>query len=57
MNGLGEKKNKNALHTNYTHHPDHEVGEDGDPEGGQNEGEHEVFLPAGLGTVWDGEVQ
>lgn len=46
-----------AFHTNYTHHPDHEVGEDGDPESGQKEGDHEVSLPARLGTVWDGEKQ
>lgn len=40
-----------------THHPDHKVGEDSNPDSGQNEGHHEVFLPARLGTVGDGEVQ
>lgn len=44
-------------HNNSTHHPDHEVGEDGDPQGGEEEGQHEVFLPARLGTVGDGEEQ
>lgn len=40
-----------------TYHPHHEVGEDGDPQSGQNEGQHEAFLPASFGTVWDGEVE
>ena len=39
------------------HHPDHEVGEDGDPDGGETEGQHEEALPAGFGTVGDREVQ
>ncbi len=45
------------LRKRCTHHPDHVVGEDGDPDGGQDEGEHEVSLPARLGTVGDGEEQ
>ena len=40
-----------------THHPHHEVGEDGDPDGGEDEGEHEVLLPARFGTVGDGEEE
>lgn len=44
-------------HKRDTHHPDHEVGEDGNPQSGQNEGEHEASLPARLGTVWDGKEQ
>lgn len=41
-------------HKRYTHHPDHKVGEDGDPDGGEDEGDHEEFLPARFGTVRDG---
>ena len=41
----------------YTHHPDHQVGEDGDPEGGEDEGKHEELLPARFAAVWDGEEE
>lgn len=41
----------------YTHHPDHKVGEDCNPDSRQDEREHEVFLPARLGTVWDRKEQ
>lgn len=40
-----------------THHPHHEVGEDGDPQSGQDEGQHEAFLPASFGTVRDGKIE
>lgn len=40
-----------------TDHPDHDVGEASDPEGGGEEGDHEPPLPAPLGTVGDGEEQ
>lgn len=40
-----------------THHPDHDVGQAGDPDGGGEEGDHEPSLPAALGTVGDGEEQ
>lgn len=46
-----------AHHAKRTHHPHHEVGEDGDPQSGQNEGQHEAFLPASFGTVGDGEIE
>lgn len=39
------------------HHPDHHIGEDGNPNSRQNEGEHEEPLPTRLSTVWDGEEQ
>lgn len=52
----GEKKKKeNERIYLPTHHPHHEVGEDSDPDSGEDEGEHEVLLPAWLGTVGDGE--
>ena len=41
----------------YTHHPDHQVGEDGDPDGGEDEGKHEELLPTRFGAVWDGEEE
>lgn len=44
-------------HFKCTHHPHHEVGEDGDPQSGQDEGQHEALLPASFGTVWDGEEE
>lgn len=40
-----------------TYHPHHKVGEDGDPNGGEDEREHEKLLPARFGTVWDGEEE
>lgn len=40
-----------------SHHPDHDVGEGGDPQGGGGEGQHEPVVPAWRGTVGDGEVQ
>lgn len=40
-----------------SHHPDHDVGEAGDPQGGGDEGEHEPVVPARLGAVGDGEVE
>lgn len=43
--------------SNVSHHPDHEVGEDSDPDGRKEEGDHEELLPARLGTVGDGEEQ
>lgn len=43
--------------TESTHHPHHEVGEDGDPQSGQDEGQHEAVLPASFGTVRDGKIE
>lgn len=43
--------------TGGTHHPHHEVGEDGDPQSGQDERQHEAFLPASFGTVGDGKIE
>ena len=40
-----------------THHPDHDVGQAGDPDGGGDEGHHEPVLPAPLGTVGHGEEE
>lgn len=40
-----------------THQPHHEVGEDGDPQSGGDEGDHEEPLPAGLATVGNGDTQ
>lgn len=47
----------NAALRGLTHHPDHDVGEASDPDGGGEEGDHEPSLPAPLGTVWDGEEE
>lgn len=43
--------------TNCTDHPDHDVGEASDPDGSCEEGDHEPFLPAALGTVGHGKEQ
>lgn len=40
-----------------THHPDHDVGEASDPDGGSEEGDHEPSLPAPLGAVRHSEEQ
>lgn len=40
-----------------SHHPDHDVGEGGDPQGGGSEGQHEPVFPARRGAVGDGEEQ
>lgn len=40
-----------------SHHPDHDVGEGGDPQGGGSEGQHEAVVPARCGAVGDGEVE
>lgn len=40
-----------------THHPDHHIGEDSDPNSGEEEGEHEELLPARLSTVRNREEQ
>lgn len=40
-----------------SHHPDHNVGEGGDPQGGAGEGQHEVLVPARRGAVGDREVE
>lgn len=40
-----------------TDHPDHDVGEASDPDGGGEEGDHEPSLPAALATVGHGEEQ
>lgn len=40
-----------------THQPHHQVGEDSDPQRGDDEGEHEELLPAGLAAVGDGDAQ
>lgn len=40
-----------------SHHPDHDVGEEGDPQGGGGEGQHEPVVPARGGAVGDSEVQ
>lgn len=47
----------NLCITGGTHHPHHEVGEDGDPQSGQDERQHEAFLPASFGTVGDGKIE
>lgn len=46
-----------SQHFKCPHHPHHEVGEDGDPQSGQDEGQHEALLPASFGTVWDGKEE
>lgn len=40
-----------------SHHPDHDVGEAGDPQGGEDKGEHEPVVPAWFGAVGDSEVE
>lgn len=40
-----------------TYHPDHDVGETSDPDGGGEERNHEPFLPTSLGTVGHGEEE
>ena len=40
-----------------TDHPDHDVGEAGDPHGGREEGHHEPLLPGLLVAVGHGEEQ
>lgn len=40
-----------------THHPHHDIGEDGYPESREEEGQHEAALPPRLGRVGHGEVQ
>lgn len=40
-----------------SHHPDHDVGEAGDPQGGGSKRQHEAVVPARCGAVGDGEVQ
>lgn len=40
-----------------SHHPDHDVGEAGDPQGGGDKGEHEPVVPAWFGAVGDSEVE
>lgn len=52
-----KSKAESPAYKHHTHHPDHQVGEDSNPDGGQDEGGHEEFLPARLGTVWDGDEQ
>lgn len=44
-------------HNVRSHHPDHEVGENGDPEGGGHEGDHEPALPAWEHTVRHSAVE
>lgn len=50
-----------AVHTVYlaptTHQPHHQVGENSDPQCGNDEGQHEELLPAGLAAVGDGDAQ
>lgn len=41
----------------WTDHPDHDVGEASDPDGGGEEGHQEPSLPAALGTVGHGQEQ
>lgn len=40
-----------------THHPHHDVGEDGDPQRREEEGQHEEALPPWFGTIGYGEEQ
>lgn len=40
-----------------SYHPHHEVGEDGDPQGGGYKGDHEPAVPAWQDTVRHGAVQ
>lgn len=40
-----------------SHHPDHDVGEEGNPQGGGGEGQHEPVVPGRRGAVGDGEVE
>lgn len=37
----------------YTYHPHHEVGEQGNPESGQDECQHKALLPAWFAAVWN----
>ena len=41
----------------WTDHPDHDVGQAGDPDGGGEEGDQEPSLPAALGAVGHGEEE
>lgn len=54
---LASQYSANLCKTVSTYHPHHEVGEDGDPQSGQDEGQHEAFLPASFGTVWDSKIE
>ncbi len=44
-------------HHCVSYHPDHEVGEEGYPERGGQEGEQVPALPPRQATVWDGAVK
>lgn len=37
----------------HTYHPHHEVGEQGNPESGQDECQHKALLPAWFAAVWN----
>lgn len=39
-----------------SYHPDHDVGEAGNPQGGADEGQHKIVLPARWRAVGDGKV-
>lgn len=54
---ISKSRRANLGITGGTHHPHHEVGEDGDPQSGQDERQHEAFLPASFGTVGDGKIE
>lgn len=45
------------VHNVSPHHPDHDVGEPSNPQGGGDKGQHEPVLPAWFGAVGDGEVE
>lgn len=40
-----------------SYHPHHEVGEDSNPQGGSQEGDHEPAVPAWQNTVGHGAIQ
>lgn len=64
---IGVKKKKVYMSTSLSvsppfflpvsHHPDHDVGEWGNPQGGRSEGQHEPVVPAWGGAVGNSEVQ
>lgn len=55
--GAGQGLSARSTPSPATHQPHHQVGEDSNPERGDDEGEHEELLPAGLAAVGDGDAQ
>ena len=55
--GAGQGLSARSTPSPATHQPHHQVGEDSDPQRGNDKGEHEELLPAGLAAVGDGDAQ